>query len=131
MPSTGHTILALVLASEYVLGGLGRVSAVPFSALNERIFQKSIKTAPHPSPVFPFTDVQSPKTVRLHMLVVGALMITEGILLLSPATRAMSGTLGLGCFLTVAGAWSQMRAGLKYWLPLVNFGLAWAVWALD
>ncbi|KAF6844215.1 hypothetical protein CMUS01_01270 [Colletotrichum musicola] len=65
------------------------------------------------------------------MRYIGVLMVLEGFLL---AFRRISGSalaLLLGWFLTSSGFWSQMRAGLPYWLPITNLVLGWVVWSLQ
>ncbi|KAK1994814.1 hypothetical protein LX36DRAFT_660204 [Colletotrichum falcatum] len=58
-------------------------------------------------------------------------MVAEGFLLAFPQTRGTAATLCLGCFLTASGYWSQMRAGMPYWLPVTNFALAWVVYFFE
>ncbi|KAI1851778.1 hypothetical protein JX265_011013 [Neoarthrinium moseri] len=132
MASQLRALPAYVLVVEYFLGGIPRLSPVPLRALHERIRDKSRRTAPHLRPVFPFPPRGgSDADVRHQMRCIGALMVATGLLLALPATRGSPVTLALECFLTGAGAWSQMRAGLVYWLPCVNFVLAWVVWAME
>lgn len=115
---------AAILALEYFLGGLPRVSAIPpLGSMHKRIYQKTLKTAPYLAPVFPFTDTRSDKTVRWHMRLVGTLMVLEGLMLAIPRTRAHPFTLFMSLFLPAAGVWSQMKAGLPYWLPVINLVL--------
>lgn len=121
--STLTMLLVAILSLEYFLGGVPRVSAFPLERMHIRMHQRTLETAPHLAPVFPFTDTRSNKTVRWHMRVVGSLMILEGLLLAMPRTRANSITFVLGLFLPAAGVWSQMKAGLPYWLPVINFTL--------
>jgi len=125
------SIPAIVLMLEYFLGGILRISSFPFAAANDRIYHKTVATAPHLAPVFPFTDTRSEKTVRWNMRYTGILMVLEGVLLALPLTRGGNFTLALGCFLTSAAVWSQSRARLPYWLPCVNFALAWVVWWME
>ncbi|KAK1590252.1 uncharacterized protein LY79DRAFT_555519 [Colletotrichum navitas] len=118
----------VILALEYFIGGIPRLGPWPFKSLHERIYRKTRTTAPHLFPVYPFTD---PRNIKLHMLYIGSLMITEGFLLVLPQTGGAPITLFLGCFLTASGYWSQMRAGMPYWLPVTNFSLAWAVYFVE
>ncbi|KAF6802148.1 hypothetical protein CSOJ01_11803 [Colletotrichum sojae] len=121
------TATRIILAAEYLIGGWPRISPWPFKSLHERIYRKSQVTAPHLNPVYPFTD---PRTIRLHMRYIGGLMVLEGFLLAFTRTSGSVLALLLGCFLTSSGFWSQMRAGLPYWLPITNFVLGWVVWSL-
>ncbi|KAK2051040.1 hypothetical protein LY76DRAFT_529304 [Colletotrichum caudatum] len=118
----------VILAFEYFIGDIPRLGPWPFKSLHGRIYQKTQTTAPHLSPIYPFTDSRN---IKLHMLYIGSLMITEGILLVLPQTRGTAVTLFLGCFLTGSGYWSQMRAGMPYWLPVTNFVLAWIVYFVE
>lgn len=122
---------AMILTLEYFLGGLPRLSSIPFARMHRRIHQKTLKTAPHLAPVFPFTDTRSNKTVRWHMYFVGALMLLEGLLLALPRTRTTMPTFALSLFLPAAGAWSQKKAGLPFWLPITNFSLGLVVYYLE
>ncbi|KAH9909609.1 hypothetical protein F4778DRAFT_6328 [Xylariomycetidae sp. FL2044] len=119
------SIPAYMLAFEYFLGAIPRISAFPFLALHQRVYLKSKRTAPHLHPVFPFKD-----NVSWQMRYTGLLMAATGCLIASPRTRGSLFTLSMECFLNGAGFWSQWKAGLPYWLPLVNFGLGWVVWGL-
>ncbi|KAK2014451.1 hypothetical protein LZ32DRAFT_197625 [Colletotrichum eremochloae] len=118
----------VILAFEYFIGGIPRLGPWPFKSLHGRIYRKTQITAPHLGPVYPFTD---PRNIRLHMLCIGGLMIAEGFLLVLPQTRGTAATLFLGCFLTASGYWSQMQAGMPYWLPVTNFVLAWVVYSVE
>lgn len=117
----------ILLTLEYFLGGLPRLTPVPFGRMHRRIRQKTLRTAPHLAPVFPFTDTRSGRTVRRHMGFVGALMVLEALLLAVPRTRTAAVTFGLSLFLPAAGAWSQGRAGLPFWLPVANLALGLVV----
>lgn len=117
------TLPIIILTLEYFLGGLPRLSAFPFGRMHRRIHQKTLRTAPHLAPLFPFTDVRSGRVVRWHMAFVGALMVLEGVLLALPRTRTSLATFALSLLLPAVGAWSQGRAGLPFWLPVANLTL--------
>ncbi|KAK1976394.1 hypothetical protein LZ30DRAFT_603585 [Colletotrichum cereale] len=118
----------VILAIEYFIGGIPRLGPWPLKSLHGRIYRKTQKTAPHLRLVYPFTD---PHNIKLHMLCIGCLMIVEVFLLALPQTRGTVATLSLGCFLTASGCWSQLRAGMPYWLPVTNFALAWVVYLVE
>ena len=117
-------IPAIVLAAEYILGGLVRASPFPFAAAHERVVRKNASIAPLLYPIIPFRDVEN------HNRWVGGWMIITGLLWAYPQTRSSLATLGLSLFWTGAGWYSQSRAGMPYWLPVVNFTLSFLVWWL-
>lgn len=143
------SFLPLLLSLEYLLGGLPRLTPHPFARAHARLRTKTLRTAPHLAPFFPFTDVaantntttssrpdggdgggvgrKNTKNLRRHMAFVGALMVLEALLLALPATRAAAPTLVLGVVLPAAGAWSQRRAGMVWGLPVVNLVLGLVV----
>lgn len=115
---------ALLLSAEYLLGGLIRVSPIPFSAAHSRVRAKNAQIAPILHPLVPFKDVDA------HNIYVGAWMILTGILWGWPGSRGSLVTLGCSLFWTGAGAYSQWRAGMPFWLPVVNFGVSWVAWVV-
>lgn len=58
-------------------------------------------------------------------------MIATGLLWAYPVTRSSSATLGLSLFWTGAGAYSQWKAGMPFWLPIVNFILSFVVRSVE
>lgn len=108
------SIPAAILSFEFFFGGVGRVSPFPFRRLHEHINIKNASIAPILYPVVPFKDVKN------HNRWVGAWMIATGALLALPNTRGEIYTLGLVLFWTVAGAYSQSRARMPFWLPVCN-----------
>lgn len=114
------SILRSILICEYILGGLPRLTSWPLTSLHAKIHRKSQLTAPYLYPVFPFCQQNQ---IKWHMSYVGALMLLEALLLTLPQTRYSLATLFMNAFLTGAGWWSQMKAGLPYWLPITNFFL--------
>lgn len=121
-----HPFLPLLLSLEYLLGGLPRLTPHPFARAHARLRHKTLRTAPHLAPLFPFTDTTR-YGVRWHMAFVGVLMVLEALLLALPRTRAAGPTLVLGVVLPAAGAWSQRRAGMVWGLPVVNLVLGLVV----
>ncbi|KAF4552339.1 Hypothetical protein D9617_10g073200 [Elsinoe fawcettii] len=124
-PSIIRQIPAILLSLEFLLGGIGRLGPVPFPALHARVTAKNQCIAPLLYPLIPFKDVER------HNLWAGAWMCFTGLLLAVPGTRGTTGTLGLVLFWTGAGAWSQKRAGMPFWLPMVNAGLGGVVWGVE
>ena len=61
----------------------------------------------------------------------GALMVLAGVLTANPKTRGDLKTMLLTLFLTGCGVYSQAKCGMMYWLPVVNSGLAGAVWWIE
>jgi hypothetical protein len=116
-------IPTVVLSAEYLLGGLLRVSSWPFPNLHKRVLQKNTDIAPILYPIVPFQDV------KIHSRWVGSWMIITGLLWASTSTRGSLMTLGLSLFWTSAGAYSQWKAGMPFWLPCVNFVLSLVVWS--
>lgn len=119
------TVPAIVLSIEFFIGGFPRVSPWPFRALHQKIYQKSIKTAPKLYPILVFRDA------RMQMIYIGLWMMSTGVLLATPNTRGSLGTLGLVYFWTGAGAWSQARTEMPYWLPVCNALLGTLVFIID
>ena len=113
---------AYILSAEYLLGGLIRASPFPFADAHERVNQKNAEIAPVLYPIVPFKDTVG------HNRWVGAWMIATGMCWCLPNTRARTATLALSLFWTSAGAWSQWKVGMPYWLPVVNFSLSWIAW---
>lgn len=109
-------LFAWILTAEYLLGGTLRLSNHP------RVVSKNTTIAPILYPLIPFREV------RAHNLYVGAWMVLTGVLWGIPATRGWLGTLGLSLFWTGAGAWSQARAEMPFWLPIVNMGVSFGAW---
>lgn len=116
---------AIILAGEFILGGLLRASSFPFKTAHEQVLQKNIKITPILYPIVPFTDVV------WHNRWVGGWMIATGTLLAHPRTRARLTTLGLVLFWTGAGAYSQAKADMPYWVPVVNAALGILVWSIE
>lgn len=116
---------ALLLATEYLFGGLVRISSFPFPSIHDQVNRKNTSIVPILYPIVPF------KTVDAHNKWVGAWMMATGVLWAHPATRGSLATLGLSLFWTSAGAYSQRRASMPFWLPIVNFGLSWVAWWVE
>lgn len=128
MASTNHYLLqlpAIVLSAEFLLGGIGRASPFPFRSLHQRICKKNESIAPVLFPVVPFKDVLR------HNRWVGTWMIVTGFLLAYPKTRGSIPTLGCVLFWTGAGAYSQRKCNMPYWLPVVNATLGVIVWWIE
>lgn len=117
-------IPAIILAAEYILGGLVRASRIPFASAHERVIKKNASIAPLLYPIVPFEDVKN------HNRYVGVWMIATGLLWANPESRLWLPTLGLSLFWTGAGWYSQARAGMSYWLPVTNFALSFVVYWL-
>lgn len=115
----------VVLSAEFLLGGIARVSSFPFHSLHQRVCVKNERIAPVLYPVIPFRDVPR------HNRWVGTWMTATGVLLAYPATRGTLLTLGLVLFWTGAGAYSQRKCNMPYWLPIVNATLGMVVWLLE
>lgn len=116
---------AFVLSAEFILGGFLRVFSWPFPELHERVLRKNAVIAPILYPVVPFRGVEG------HNKWVGSWMIATGLLWAYPVTRGSSATLGMSLFWTGAGAYSQWKAKMPFWLPVVNFMLSFVVWTIQ
>lgn len=125
MDSNLKHVPAFILSAEYLLGGFVRVSPWPFPGVHDRVCRKNAKITPVLYPIVPFKNVKS------HNRWVGAWMMATGILWANPSTRRSPITLGLSLFWTAAGAYSQWRTGMPFWLPVVNFILSLVVWQVE
>lgn len=114
-----------ILSAEFVFGGWVRVSSWPFKSINAQANRKNAVIAPILYPLVPFRDAVG------HNRWVGAWMIGTGVLLASRTWARSKATLALVLFWTSAGAWSQRKADMSYWLPIVNFSLGWLVWWIE
>ena len=126
---------AIFLAFELFLGGSARLGPIPFKKLHEFNYEKSRKVAPTLRYVTPFridgSSETTPQSTRWHMRYFGALMVLAGILTANPKTRGDLRTMLLTLFLTGCGVYSQVKCGMMYWLPVVNSGLAGAIWWIE
>lgn len=118
-------IPAIVLSAEFILGGWIRASPWPLRAAHDRVCQKNIRIVPILYPVVPFNDVTR------HNVWVGTWMLVTGTLLASRACRGSKATLALVLFWTGAGAYSQWRAKMPFWLPICNTLLSVTVWWIE
>lgn len=116
---------AVLLSAEFLIGGFLRISSWPFASLHERIYQKSTMTWSELYPIVPFKDV------RAHMAYIGIWMMGTGVLLALPQTQGSLITLGLVYFWTGAGAWSQARTQMPFWLPVCNAMLGTIVYVIE
>jgi hypothetical protein len=114
-----------ILTAEFFVGGIPRLSPFPLERLHGFILQKTQRTAPHIYPLIPI------RAVRPQMQAAGLLMCFTSLLLAMPKTRGGYGTLGMVLYLTGVGAYSQSRAGLKFWLPIVNATIGFVVFWIE
>jgi hypothetical protein len=128
-------IPAIILSLELLLGGSARLGSFPSKKLHDSNFSKSSKVAPTLQIVTPFLIQGSPsatsQSTRWHMRYFGTLMLLAGIMTANPYTRGDLSTLLLTLFLTGCGVYSQMKCGMRYWVPVVNSLLAIGVWWIE
>ncbi|KAF6229247.1 hypothetical protein HO133_007363 [Letharia lupina] len=102
-------VLATVLSLELLLGGQARLPFSPTPSLYKRAMAKADGTLA----AFPFVPLDAVTFTQ----VIGVAMCLASVGVALPATR-------------VAG-WSQWRMEIPYWLPVVNTGLAMAIWTVS
>lgn len=118
-------IPAVILSTEFFLGGVVRLSSWPFRDAHEQVCRKNAVMAPILYPVVPFTDV------TWHNRWVGTWLLITGALVASKDTRRSRGTLALQLFWSGALGYSQWKAGSTFWLPGFNIALGLVVWWIE
>lgn len=114
-----------VLSTEFLLGGIVRLSPFPFREAHTDVIEKNTTIAPLLYPLIPFRDVHS------HNAYVGTWMLVTGAVWGLKRTRGSLGTLGLSLFWSSILLYSQVKAGMDLILPSVNLGLGLIAWWLE
>ena len=114
-----------ILSTEFILGGLVRLSPFPFRAAHADVVAKNTAVAPLLYPLIPFKDAKG------HNVYVGTWFLLAGTLWGLRRTRGSLGTLGLSLFWSGVLAYSSAKAGMDVWLPIANLGLGLGAWWLE
>lgn len=119
------SVPVFIVSSEFLLGGLVRLSRFPFQEAHQDINTKAIQAAPILYPVVPFRDA------IWHNRYVGAWFLATGMLLAHPATRSKDYTIGLAVSWTSTLIYSHVKLGWPVWLPVITLGLEGLVWGIE
>ena len=115
MSTSPLSIIPYIFSFELLLGGQARLTPYLTPGVHKRAMSKAKGYQEH----MWFLPIRDP---TLHSNVIGALMVSAGVLLLWSKTRVFGA--GLGGLVAMAGVWAQSRMGVPFWLPCVNTVLA-------
>ena len=116
--SLTYHILASLLSFQLMLGGQARL---PFT-LTPSLQQKAMAKKQAVKDALPFIPLDATTLTQGF----GWLMCMAGVLVALPMTRQLG--VAVSASISIVGWYSQARAGLPYWLPIVNTVLAGTVW---